>query len=264
MTDTTSPNSRNPANDGSLAGVFEEILGKFLQGVDDMLPAVVLAYDRATNRATVRPLITMLTTNNIAVQRAEVASIPVFNIGGGNAVLSFNIKPGDFGWIKANDRDISLFMQQEAEASPNTIRKHDFGDAIFFPDAFRSRWTLDAGDLNSTVLQTIDGTQRIILHDDHVQIFSDTRILFDAPLIDILASGTLTLDAPTMDLTGANISLVASATLLLEGAAVTITGPVIADTVITAPDFLSSILTVNFNTHVHTHGVGPGTTAVPS
>lgn len=251
MTNPTSPNSRNPANDGSLAGVFTEILGKFLQGVDDMLPAVVLAYDRETNRATVRPLITMLTTDNIAVRRAEVASIPVFNIGGGNAVLSFNIKPGDFGWIKANDRDISLFMQQEAEASPNTVRKHDFGDAVFFPDAFRSRWTLDAGDEDSTVLQTIDGTQRIVLHDDHIQLFSDTRILLDAPTIDII---------------GATINIEASGTLTLEGAAITIIGPVIANSTITATDFISSTLTVNFNTHVHAISGGssaPGPTGVP-
>lgn len=218
MTAPVSPNSRNPANEGSLAGALAEILGKFLQGVDDMLPAVVIAYDRPTNRATVRPLVTMLTTDGIAVPRAEVASVPVFNIGGGNAVLSFNIKPGDFGWIKANDRDISLFMDAEAEAPPNTIRKHDFADSLFFPESFRSRWTLDVADEDSTVLQTIDGTQRIILHDDHLQLHSEDRILLDAPTIDILGNN-ITIDALMgLNIEGNDVDFNALSTFTLDGA----------------------------------------------
>ena len=38
--------------DGQYEKGLETILDKFLQGVDDMLPARVVAYDRAKNRAT--------------------------------------------------------------------------------------------------------------------------------------------------------------------------------------------------------------------
>jgi len=191
-------NSRNPANSGSFAGALQEILGKFLQGVDDMLPGVVVAYDRTTNRATVRAMIQLLKTDETLLDRAEIASVPVLNIGGGNAVLSFNIAPGDLGWIKANDRDISLFLQNLNKTGPNTIRKHSFSDAIFIPDQFR-KWTLNAEDDAFAVLQTLDGTQRISIQDSRIKITSDTEILLDAPLVtvtgDLEAVGTIVADS---------------------------------------------------------------------
>ena len=93
MVDSVKP-SYNPSNLGSLAGAMKEVLGKFLQGVDDMLPAVVIAYDRAANRATVRPTIRVLQTDGTLIDRAQIASVPVLSLGGGDAVLSFNIRLG--------------------------------------------------------------------------------------------------------------------------------------------------------------------------
>ncbi|OWK42477.1 hypothetical protein [Fimbriiglobus ruber] len=49
---------------------------------------------------------------------------------------------GDTGWIKANDRDISLFKQTTAASSPNTARLHDFADAMFFPDTLLNGVTI--------------------------------------------------------------------------------------------------------------------------
>lgn len=167
-----SQQSRNPANEGSLAGVFQEILGKFLGNVDDMLPAVITAYDRGTNRATVRPLVRVLLTDGTTFDRAEVDSVPVLQLGGGDVVLSFNIAVGDIGWLKANDRDISLFLEDLASSPPNTIRKHTFSDAVFIPDQFR-KWTLPAGAGTDAVLQTLDGTQSIVIKPATISISSD-------------------------------------------------------------------------------------------
>lgn len=198
-------NSRNQANDGFLSGALKEILGKFLAGVDDMLPAVVVVYDRDSNRATVRPLIQLLKTDRTLLDRAEVASVPVLNIGGGNGVLSFNIIPGDLGWIKASDRDISLFLQSEAaeDIAPNTLRKHDFSDSLFIPDQFK-KWTIQAGDESAMVLQTLDGLERIAIDSNGVRMDSASRIKFTAPVIEIdgdidhtgdqTSSGTITGD----------------------------------------------------------------------
>ena len=175
-------NSRNPANSGNLAGALAEIMGKFLAGVDDMLPAVVIEYDRTENRATIRPLVKILKTDGTVVARAQIASVPVLNLGGGGVVLSFNISPGDLGWIKASDRDISLFLQNETDEDvpPNTLRKHNFGDSLFIPDQFRN-WTLDEEDAEHTVLQTVDGLKRISMGSDGIQIVSNTSLFIDTP-----------------------------------------------------------------------------------
>lgn len=168
MVDHANP-SRDPANDDSLLGMARQVLDKFLQGVDDMLPARVVSYDRATNRATVIPMVKLLTTDGRQIARAQIASVPVMQFGGGGCVLSFNLTPGDLGWIKANDRDISLMLQGYKDAAPNTLRKHSFADAVFIPDVMHGL-TINAEDASHAVLQTLDGSVRIALWPDRLKL----------------------------------------------------------------------------------------------
>lgn len=197
MSEPFSPPSIDPADEDNLAGVLRAVMGKFLQGVDDCLPAVVIAYDRASNRATVQPQIMMGATDGQKVSRAQIASVPVLNIGGGGFVLSFPIKPGDLGWIKASDRDVSLFFQGDhQEEWPNTKRMHSFQDGLFIPDVMR-QWTLAGEDAECAVLQSTDGTTRISVGAGRVKITAPL-VEIDAPNShftgDVQVDGTLTAD----------------------------------------------------------------------
>ena len=74
MTDSTNNiPSRDPANDDSMSGMFNNVLSKFLQNVDDMLPAEVISFDRASNRATVKPLIQVVATSGAKISRPQIA-----------------------------------------------------------------------------------------------------------------------------------------------------------------------------------------------
>jgi hypothetical protein len=179
------PPSRDPANDDSLIGTLKNTYKKFLQSTDDMLPAKVVAFDRATNRARVQPLIMVLGTDGGKTTRAQIDSLPVFQIGGGGFGLFFNLHPGDLGWIKANDRDISLFTQTYAEAKPNTLRLHTFSDAVFFPDVMIG-YTISGEDADHCVLQNLSGTVRVAIWQDRVKI--------TAPRTDIIS--------PAINMTG--------------------------------------------------------------
>lgn len=158
---TNAPPSRNRADERTLAGVLKIDRDKSLQNTDDMLPARVIAYDRTTNRAQVQPLIVFVTTDNQQVARAQVASIPVLQLGGGGFVASFPVKTGDLGWIKANDRDISLFKSTYAQAAPNTWRKHKFSDAMFIPDCMLQGVTIAGEDASNLVIQNNAGTVKV-------------------------------------------------------------------------------------------------------
>jgi hypothetical protein len=161
MAELNAPPSGNIANLHDLTSTLRLVLNKFLQDVDDMLPAKVIAYDRTSNRAQVQPLITMVTTDNRRISRAPIASVPVFQMGGGGFVASFPIAPGDIGWIKASDRDISLFKASLKEAPPNTQRKHSFSDALFIPDTMFSGVTIAGEDVNNLVIQNKAGTVKV-------------------------------------------------------------------------------------------------------
>lgn len=218
--------SRSAANDDTLAGVLREVLKKHTQGLDDMLPAVVEAHDRAANRVKVRPLVSMVTTGQAVLSRASIPSVPVLRLGGGGFFISFPLALGDFGWVKATDRDISLFLQSLSEAKPNTKRMHSFEDAVFIPDVIRA-YDIATADANSLVIQSTDGNTKFAIK-----------------------NGEITLKATTLKYEG-NVSVVGS---------VTATGNITSDGTVTGKTEVvakQGAAAVGLSTHVHVSN-GPG------
>lgn len=172
------PNT-DQSDDGSMAGVLSAFMRSTMMSMDDMLPAQVVSYDDTTNRAVLKPLITMVGTSGQTIARQSYPNIPVFRFGGGGFFMRFPIKPGDLGWIKASDRDISLFYQSGcAESQPNTERLKSFSDAVFFPDAMRD-WVINDGNADAVVLQSVGGSVVLSLHAD--------KMVYDGPLFQINA-----------------------------------------------------------------------------
>lgn len=167
-----SPPSRNSSDDGTLVGALKIVLTKFLQNVDDMLPARVIAYDAVTNLASVQPLIAVVSTANERISRAPIAAVPVAQFGAGGFVMRFPVSPGDLGWIKANDRDISLFKTAHTITSPNTQRKHSFEDGLFIPETMLQGITIDGADVASAVWQTFDGSVRIAMAASYIKMIT--------------------------------------------------------------------------------------------
>ena len=152
------PPSLNPASRGDFAGIVRFILTKWLQKTDDMMPATVVSYNRTTNRAVVQPMISIVDTKNNVIQRGVVSSVPVLQLGGGGFVISCPLNVGDLGWIKASDRDISLFLQFLKNSPPNTGRLHSFEDGMFIPDTMFKNVVINSEDEGNLVLQSDDGT----------------------------------------------------------------------------------------------------------
>lgn len=148
--------SIRPADESSLSGVLKTAINKAMQSLDVMLPVEVVSYDRATNRATVKPLVQMVGSDGEVVSRANVASIRVQQPGNGAFSISLPIKPGDKGWMLAADRDISNFQQGLTESQPNTDRMHSFQDGMFMPDAM-GNGDAPAGQGDRVVIGSNDG-----------------------------------------------------------------------------------------------------------
>lgn len=195
---SNAPPSKNPADDGTLAGALNTVLRKLMQSTEVMLPARVVAYDRVRNVATVQPLVSVLTTSGQAVPRAQVAEVPVVALGGGGFVATFPLQPGDLGWIEASDRDISLFVQALSEAPPNTYRLHNFSDGRFLPDVLR-QYDASAVAGDAMAIQSVDGAVRVEL--------SPSRLLLVAPAVRV--------ETPLATFTG-DVSIEGSAVVAVE------------------------------------------------
>lgn len=167
--------NKDSADDGSLASILKTWMRSFIRdNLDDMLPARVISYDDSANRAVVQPLVMVGTTDGQKVSRAHLPNIPVFRFGGGGFFIRFPLKPGDFGWLKANDRDISLIFQRGGlEDWPNTQRLHNFSDAMFFPDTLKD-WAINGENSDAMVIQSLDGSVCVALHDGKITMTAPT------------------------------------------------------------------------------------------
>ena len=150
--------SQKPGQSDSLSGSMDLVLRKFLLDVDDMLPARIVSYDRNANRAQIDILYKVTMTDGSLNPLMAPAEVPVLTIGGGGMCLTFPIKPGDLGWIKASDRDMSLFLQSYEAEPGNTTRLHCFEDGVFIPDVMKDFVVSDGA---AATLQTLDGTTSV-------------------------------------------------------------------------------------------------------
>lgn len=196
------PPSTNVANLDTLIGLLRTSFTKLMQGIDDALPATIVSYDPTTNRAVVQPMINVLTTQDQQIKRATIPNIPVYVYSGGGFIIKPPLNPGDKGFIKANDRDISLYLQSYEASKPNTYRIKSFSDAIFYPDLMEG-YTISEDDASKLVMQSSDGTVKITLSNDTVTIVapnviiggSSTNLTVDCNNLTINATGNINLDA---------------------------------------------------------------------
>lgn len=175
MTDASyNPPSTDPTEEGSLAGVLRAVFAKFVQSLDDCLPCQVISVDGPGRRVQVRPLVSMVTTDGQTVPRAAIASVPVLRIGAGGGMLYFPIREGDLGWLKATDRDLSLFAQGLQDGAPNTARMHSFQDGFFIPDAMRR--ANPTGDDEGRIVLSMENGAKVTVGENDVEIHAETRV----------------------------------------------------------------------------------------
>jgi len=250
--------SRDPANDGTLTGMLKQIMQKNMQSMDDCMPASVIAFDRVANRATVQPMIKVVGTNGQTLTRAQIVSVPVYQIGAGGFMLNFNLKAGDLGWIKATDRDMGLYLQGCTEQQPNSQRMHSFNDGFFLPQIMQG-FTIDPEDAENAVWQTLDGSVRVALWSDRVKITAP-RTVVESPIVEVISTTSVAITSPETTIDGK----------------LTVTGDVQMDSKLHVDDTIVSDQTVTGTVDViagtkllkaHTHGSGApnpilGTTSV--
>lgn len=208
MADYAPPSVSLPSLD-DMGGVIGAIFRKLLQYTDGMLPATCIAVDDKREFVTVQPQIMVQDTNGVTYSRPQYAKVPLLTMGAGNFLMSFPVTPGDQGWIMASDRDISLYMQSNAESKANTNRFHSFSDGLWVPDIIRT-WTLADADKAKMVIQSADGKIKVTLGTDQITMVHPTKVEIDTPLAhfthDVTAEGTITGKTDVLG-GGSNISL---------------------------------------------------------
>lgn len=163
----------SPPNNESLAGTLKFSFQKMMKGLNTVMPAKVIAYDRNANRASVQVQINAVSTNYQQVPAPQIASVPVLLLGGGGFMISFPLQPGDLGWLIATDRDISLFLQNYQAAAPGVFLIRNFASSLFVPDLM-TNYSVSEEDANNLVIQNRDASVKISLGSDQITIQAPT------------------------------------------------------------------------------------------
>ena len=172
--------SVNSTNQGMLAYTFERLLS----GNYFIEPVIVKAVEGEAPNLTVDvlPLLKHLDASGEPVDTSEIYGVPVWRLqGGGNAIV-INPVVGDIGIIGICDRDITLVKSTLKSSVPQTARRHNKADAVYF-----------GGILNAAPTQylQIDDSGVTIKSTSAVKVESAGDVNING--LTISSSGTLTL-----------------------------------------------------------------------
>lgn len=194
--------SYNPADAQEMSGLLNIFKTALMQGFRVALPAVIVSFDGASNRAVVSPAVTSASSNGETINLPQISDVPVCTAGGGGFAASFPLVQGDTGWLLFCDRDISLFKSSGVISPANTDRMHNLSDAVFFPDIM-GKASVSAS--NAAVWQTYDGSVQVALSASGVSVKGNTAITGDLSVSgDISATGDVSAGG---DVTAGGISL---------------------------------------------------------
>lgn len=182
------------AGKGDITYVIRQAISQHMRdNVDDMLPATVVSYNAATNRAVVKPLSVMVDSAGKQIEREPIGDIPVYRYGGGGFVVTLPVQPGDFGWLKASDRDITHNLTTTGtQARPQTGRTHSFSDGMFYPDTAANVPGASGSEMS---MRSISGGSKLDIGSSNIGLDSSNIGLTSSNIG--LTSSTMTATIPT-------------------------------------------------------------------
>jgi uncharacterized Zn-binding protein involved in type VI secretion len=218
------------------------------------IPAQVVSYNAQAQTIVAQPLIReqlknpdtgKLTWTTIA----QVVDVPVCFPGGGGAVLTFPLQAGDEVELRFQDLDIDSWWANGGIQNFTWPMRHDLSNAIAYPSPMSTPKTLYAANNNgsgasttATELRTVDGTTKVSLSSDSINIVStDTT---GAINLNYGSNATASLNNTTANLAfGSNSVVINNSGIALNGN-VTVNGNLTTNG--TSTNFNSA--TVNINT----------------
>ncbi|MEX3614264.1 MAG: oxidoreductase [Burkholderia gladioli] len=189
----------------------------------------------------VLPLVNQLDGSDNAMPHGVIHNLPYFRLQGGANAVIIDPQPGDIGVAVVEDRDISSVKANRGPANPGSKRIFDMADGLYI-----------GGFLNGSPSQYVQFSTA------GISLVSPTKVMLQAPLVEVDASTSFTVNSPQSGFSGTVIvqgllSWLGGMTgSIASGVASVITGTV---------QFIGSITSNGHaidSTHQHTNSGGSG------
>ena len=169
----------------SEAAAIQFAFEQLVKGIYTAMPGEIVAYDPATQRATVRPLIQVLDTIGLAHTRPEIADVPVWFPSGGGFTMFVPLAEGDPVLLLFSMRGLTAWKEDGGVSAPDEGVLFSANDAIALPGFVRPNAAAPAID-GGAVIQVEDG-------DEYIALWNSGDVEMRARNVSVVAAGTAVL-----------------------------------------------------------------------
>lgn len=153
-------------NNPTLEEAIKAVLERRLADIHTTIPAKVVKYDKATQKASVKIQLKRKYVSGELVEIPVLPAVPVIfpRANAGQAFIHFNLKPGDDVVLHFAERSIDNWKTQGGMSDPADTRKFNLSDAFAtpggsaFPDAFAPE--------TDNAIEIVNGPTKFLLYDD--------------------------------------------------------------------------------------------------
>jgi hypothetical protein len=166
--------SATPNSSPSLADVVQRAVSAGLVDFRVGMPGEVVAYDAATQRADVAPILRETYADvdgeEHSVRLPVIRNVLVQFPGAGRFRITFPVGKGDHVWLSFSDFSLDKYLTNGgSDVDPVSLHQHNLTDAVAFVGVhpFSKPWT-GAGPESMTV--GVDGGPQLVLRQDGVEL----------------------------------------------------------------------------------------------
>jgi hypothetical protein len=172
-----------------LTEALNQVIEQRLSEINTNMPAVIVSYDAARNRAVVRPSLPKRLADNEPLGPPQVIEVPVVwpASGAGSAALTMPLKPGDGVMLAVQQRSMENWLSGNNTA-PDDPRQFDLSDCVAIAGLSHNHTVAHDED----VVLKFNKTEVRIKPDDTIVVGNDKGG------ITIDAAGRMTLKAETI------------------------------------------------------------------
>ena len=132
----------------ALTKSFQTMIETALSEINTQIPATVISYDAATNRAVVKPDLPKRVASDESLPAPNIVEVPIVwaASGGGASTLTMPIKPGDGVMLSFQQRSMEGWLSGNKDM-PDDPRQFDLSDCVAIPGCQPSGIVADPNDV---------------------------------------------------------------------------------------------------------------------
>lgn len=169
-----------------LPNYIQNALRVFAQKFQTCIPAIVKEV-KSRDTVVVSPAVLQTASDSSAIEWSDITTTILSPFSGG-MFLSMPVSAGDTGWLVGADLDTDKFKQTKKPAQQTIYTRHQYQFGFFVPDMING-YTVSEDDDGAWVLSSLDGTTKITIKPDEINLVSGMDLKINAQNISINSSG---------------------------------------------------------------------------